>query len=79
MEVNSNTVVVLITLGLVTGEFIDKLHTLVNAQFAGQAQGTAIANVLFGKVNPNAKLSATCPEGTKDNKLHKNQKNFLIK
>lgn len=59
LEANPNTVVVLTTLGAVTGDFIDKAHTLVNAHFAGQAQGTAIANVLFGDVNPNAKLSAT--------------------
>ena len=59
LEVNDNTVVVLTTLGAVTGEFFDKAHTILNAHFAGQAQGTAIANVLFGKVNPNAKLTAT--------------------
>lgn len=59
LEVNPNTVVVLTTLGAVTGDFIDKAHTLVNAHFAGQAQGTAIANILFGDVNPNAKLTAT--------------------
>lgn len=59
LAANGNTVVVLTTLGGVTGEFFDKAHTVVNAHFAGQAQGTAIANVLFGKVNPNAKLTAT--------------------
>ncbi len=59
LEANPNTVVVLTTLGAVTGGFFDKAHTILNAHFAGQAQGTAIANVLFGKVNPNAKLSAT--------------------
>lgn len=59
LAANDNTVVVLTTLGGVTGEFFDKAHTVVNAHFAGQAQGTAIANVIFGKVNPNAKLTAT--------------------
>ncbi len=59
LEANDNTVVVISALGAVTGDFIGKAHTLVNAHFAGEAQGTAIANVLFGKVNPNAKLSAT--------------------
>lgn len=56
---NQNTVVVLTTLGAITGSFFEDAHTVVNAHFAGQAQGTAIANVLFGNVNPNAKLSAT--------------------
>ena len=59
LEVNQNTVVVIAALGAVTGDFFEKAHTVLNAHFAGQAQGTAIANVLFGKVNPNAKLSAT--------------------
>lgn len=59
LEVNDNTVVVLTTLGSVTGEFFEKAHTVLNAHFAGEAQGTAIANVIFGEVNPNAKLTAT--------------------
>lgn len=59
LAVNDNTVVVLMALGAVSGDFFEKAHTVVNAHFAGQAQGTAIANVLFGRVNPNAKLSAT--------------------
>ncbi len=59
LEANPNTVVVVIAMGTVTGTFLDQAHTLVNAHFAGQAQGTAIANVLFGAVNPNAKLTAT--------------------
>lgn len=59
LEVNSNTAVVLITLGTVTGDALDQAHTLLNAHFAGEAQGSAIANILFGKVNPNAKLTTT--------------------
>lgn len=56
---NPNTVVVLTTLGTVTGSFFAKVPAILNAHFLGQAQGTAIANVLFGKVNPSAKLTAT--------------------
>ncbi len=59
LEVNENTIVVLQTLGAVGGAFFDKAHTILNEHFAGQEQGTAIANVIFGKVNPNAKLTAT--------------------
>lgn len=66
LEVNDNTVVVIAAMGAVTGDFFEKAHTVVNAHFAGQAQGTAIANVLFGKVNPNAKLSATWYKDVKD-------------
>jgi beta-glucosidase len=66
LEANPRTVVVLTTIGSVTGAFLDKAHTLVNATFAGQAQGTAIANILFGKVNPNAKLTATWYKNLED-------------
>ncbi|MDR1642155.1 MAG: glycoside hydrolase family 3 C-terminal domain-containing protein [Clostridiales bacterium] len=59
LEANPSTIVVLTTLGAVTGKFFDEAHTLVNAHFAGQAQGTAIADILFGKANPSAKLTAT--------------------
>lgn len=59
LEANENTVVVISALGMVTGDFFDQAHTVINAHFAGQEQGTALANVLFGKVNPNAKLTAT--------------------
>ncbi|RHR22566.1 hypothetical protein DWX43_21620 [Clostridium sp. AF19-22AC] len=59
LEVNNNTVVVITALGSVKGVFLEKAHTILNAHFAGEAQGTAIANVIFGNVNPNAKLTAT--------------------
>lgn len=66
LEANENTVVVLNTLGAVTGSFFEKAHTVVNAHFAGQAQGTAIANVLFGKINPSGKLTATWYRSAED-------------
>lgn len=66
LEVNPNTVVVLTTVGSVSAEALDQAHTLVNAHFAGEAQGTAIANILFGMVNPNAKLTATWYKNEKD-------------
>ncbi|SCY35635.1 exo-1,4-beta-glucosidase [Lachnospiraceae bacterium XPB1003] len=59
IEANPNTIVVINALGAVTGSFFDKAHTIINEHFAGQEQGTALADVLFGKVNPNAKLTAT--------------------
>lgn len=59
LEVNNHTVIVLMTLGAVTGKFFEQAHTVINAHFAGEAQGTALANILFGKVNPNAKLTST--------------------
>ncbi len=59
LAANDNTVVVITALGAVSGKFFEKAHTIVNAHFAGEAQGTAIARVLFGEVNPSGKLTAT--------------------
>ena len=59
LAVNPNTVVVLTVMGTIGDPALDDCHTLVCATYAGQSQGTAIANVLFGHVNPNGKLTAT--------------------
>lgn len=59
LAVNPNTVVVLTVMGTIGDPALDNCHTLVCATYAGQSQGTAIANVLFGHVNPNGKLTAT--------------------
>ena len=59
LEVNTNTVAVLVVMGTIGDPALDRAHTLVLATYAGESQGTAIANVLFGKVNPNGKLTAT--------------------
>lgn len=59
LEVNQNTVVVLNVMGTIGDPALDKCHTLLCATYAGQEQGKAVSNVLFGKVNPNGKLTAT--------------------
>lgn len=61
-EVNPNTVVVMQTLGMVE---VDQFKDLPNVKgiiwtgFNGQAQGAAMAKILFGDVNPGGKLNAT--------------------
>lgn len=59
LKVNPNTVAVLVVMGTIGDPALDQAHTLVLATYAGEAQGTAIANVLFGDINPNGKLTAT--------------------
>src|SRR5438309_6031645 len=63
---NSNTVVVLTTGGPVKMPWLDKVKGVVEAWYPGQEQGNAIANVLFGVVNPSGKLPETFPRAEAD-------------
>ncbi|MGD8782680.1 MAG: glycoside hydrolase family 3 C-terminal domain-containing protein [Ignavibacteria bacterium] len=59
-EVNKNIVLVLINGGPVAlGETEKHAKAIVEAWYAGQSSGTAIADVLFGDVNPGGKLPET--------------------
>ena len=60
--VNPNTIVVMQTLGMVeVDQFKDNPNVagIIWSGFNGQAQGTAIASILFGDANPGGKLNAT--------------------
>ena len=48
---------------------------IVNAWFPGTEAGDAIADVLFGRVNPSGKLSATFPQNVGQIPLYYNHKN----
>lgn len=50
----------------------DHLPAIIGAIFAGQAQGTAIANVLFGDFNPSGKTATTWYRDTDDLPLFHN-------
>lgn len=56
-EINKNTIVFCISMGPVTGEFIDKVPVLAAAYYGGQAQGAAIAGVLFGTCCPSGRIT----------------------
>jgi beta-glucosidase len=60
--VNPNTIIVMQTLGCVEVEEFKNLQNvpgIIWTGYNGQAQGDAIASVLFGDVNPGGKLNAT--------------------
>ncbi|MGA2406346.1 MAG: glycoside hydrolase family 3 C-terminal domain-containing protein [Bacteroidales bacterium] len=60
--VNPNTIVIMQTLGMVeVDQFKDNPNVagIIWSGFNGQAQGTAMASILFGDANPGGKLNAT--------------------
>lgn len=59
LAVNPNTAVVCVVSGPVTGRFLDEAPAIVCATYAGESQGSAIADVLFGNVCPSGHLSET--------------------
>ena len=56
-----NTLVVLDTGGPILMPWIDQVRGVVEAWYPGQEDGTAIAAVLYGDVNPSGKLALTFP------------------
>ena len=63
---NPHTVVVLETGGPVTMPWIDQVPAVVEAWYAGSHGAQAVANILFGEVNPSAKLPVTFPKSEAD-------------
>jgi beta-glucosidase-like glycosyl hydrolase/regulation of enolase protein 1 (concanavalin A-like superfamily) len=67
--VNSNTIVIMQSLGMVE---VDQFRNNPNVAgiiwsgFNGQAQGTAMASIVFGDANPGGKLNATWYSSVKD-------------
>ena len=59
---NPNTIVVLQTGGPVTMPWKDQVKAVVEAWYPGARGGEAIADVLFGKVNPSGRLPVTFPQ-----------------
>ncbi|KIO27413.1 glycoside hydrolase family 3 protein [Tulasnella calospora MUT 4182] len=64
--VNPKTVVVNQSGSAVTMPWIDQVSGLVQAWYLGNETGNAIADVLFGKVNPSGKMSLTFPKRLED-------------
>lgn len=60
-EVNPNTVVVLLCGCVVECPWADKVKAILYMGLPGQAGGEAIANLLYGRVNPSGKLAESWP------------------
>lgn len=69
---NPNTVVVLNTGSPVTMPWVDEVPAVVQAWYAGQEAGNAIADVLFGAADPAGRLPTTFPRRLADNPAYLN-------
>jgi beta-glucosidase len=65
--VQPNTAVVVISGAPVTMDWTSDVPAVVQTWFGGQESGNAIADVLFGAVNPSGKLPTTIPARYEDN------------
>ena len=66
VEANPRTIVVLETGTAVTMPWLDKVGGVLEAWYAGSKGADALANILFGDVNPSAKLPMTFPRSVAD-------------
>ncbi|KAG7448394.1 beta-glucosidase [Guyanagaster necrorhizus] len=69
---NQSTVVVNQSGSAVAFPWVDKASTMVQAWFAGNECGNALADVIFGKVNPAGRLPLTFPKCIEDCTAHLN-------
>ena len=68
--VNPNLSVVIVSGNAVAMPWVDKVNGIVETWFSGSQTGHALADVLFGKVNPSGKLPFTFPVKLEDNAAH---------
>jgi beta-glucosidase len=71
-KANSNTVVVMQSGTPVSMPWTDEIPALIQAWYGGNETGNAIADVLFGDVNPSGKLPLSFPRRVQDNPAYLN-------
>ncbi|MGH9604295.1 MAG: glycoside hydrolase family 3 C-terminal domain-containing protein [Terracidiphilus sp.] len=67
---NPHTIVVLKTGGPVLMPWLDKVPAVLEAWYPGEEDGNAVADLLFGKVDPSGKLTVTFPRAEDDTPAH---------
>ena len=68
--VNPNIVAVIVSGNAVEMPWVDKVDAIVETWFSGTQTGHALADILFGDVNPSGKLPFTFPVKLEDNGAH---------
>jgi len=70
-SVNKNTIVVVSSGGAVDmSSWLDRVPGLIQAWYPGQEGGRALAEILFGEVNPSGRLPVTFEKKWEDNPSH---------
>lgn len=69
-EANPNLAVVIISGNAVAMPWIGRVPAVLEAWFSGSETGNALADVIFGAVNPSGKLPFTFPVRLEDNSAH---------
>jgi beta-glucosidase len=72
IKANKNTIVVLNAGSPVEMPWIDKVPAVLQLWYNGQEQGNALADILFGDINPSGKLPTTFPVRLEDNPAYIN-------
>ena len=68
---NKNTIVVMTSGGSADmNTWVDRVPVLLEAWYPGQEGGTALAEILFGEVNPSGRLPVTFERRWEDNPVH---------
>lgn len=70
-EATDNLTVVLINGSPVEMPWIDQVHSLVQTSYCGMNGGYALAQVLFGEINPSGRLPETYPRSLSDTPTEK--------
>ncbi len=76
IQENPKTIVVLISCIVGMSEWVDKSPVIMQAWYPGMEGGHAIANLLFGDVNPSGKLPVTLPKKLLDSPDHLSKRTF---
>jgi beta-glucosidase len=63
---NAHTIVIIESGNPILMPWKDKVAAIIEAWYPGEAGGRALANILFGKVNPSGKLPVTFPVRDED-------------
>ena len=77
IQENPLTIIVLINGSPIEMEdWIDQAPSVIEAWYGGMEAGTAIANVIFGDVNPSGKLTITFPKKLSDSPAHVSKRTY---